>query len=141
MPSDFAMTRRVQFAETDVAGVLHFANYFRLMEEVEHAFWRSIGLSVISEEDGRRISWPRVATSCEYFAPARFEDELELGFAIENVSVQSLSYRVEFRCAGRRLAVCKATVVCCTLAAGSFQAVSIPESIRGKLTKAAPAAE
>ena len=40
MPYEFEMTRRVQFAETDMAGVMHFANYFRLIEEVEHAFYR-----------------------------------------------------------------------------------------------------
>ena len=40
MPTEFTIKRRVQFSETDMAGIMHFANYFRLMEEVEHAFLR-----------------------------------------------------------------------------------------------------
>ena len=39
----YRMNRRVQIADTDFAGVLHFSNYFRFMEEIECAFWRSLG--------------------------------------------------------------------------------------------------
>ena len=35
MPSEFSILRRVQFSETDMAGIMHFANFFRLMEEVD----------------------------------------------------------------------------------------------------------
>ena len=47
MAAEFSISRRVQFAETDMAGVVHFSNYFRWMEEVEHAFFRAVGLSVV----------------------------------------------------------------------------------------------
>ncbi|MGD2111461.1 MAG: hotdog domain-containing protein, partial [Phycisphaerae bacterium] len=76
MAREFVITRRVQFAETDMASVLHFANFYRLMEEVEHAFWRSYDLSVMTEENGHVIGWPRVSTSCDYFQPLRFEEEV-----------------------------------------------------------------
>jgi hypothetical protein len=52
MPAEFSYARRVQFAETDMAGVMHFANYFRLMEEAEHGFWRSLGLNVVMRGEG-----------------------------------------------------------------------------------------
>lgn len=73
MTKTFTIKRRVQFAETDLAAILHFANYYKFMEEVEHSFWRSVGQSVMTETDGAVISWPRVKTGCEYFAPAHFE--------------------------------------------------------------------
>jgi len=57
MAFEFSISRRVQFAETDMAGVVHFSNYFRWMEEVEHAFFRSVGLSVVMQHQGRDISW------------------------------------------------------------------------------------
>ena len=37
------MTRRVQFHETDLAGLVHFSIFFRYMEEAEHALWRAAG--------------------------------------------------------------------------------------------------
>jgi acyl-CoA thioesterase FadM len=71
MDKEFTVSRRVQFCETDLAGVLHFSNYYRLLEEVECAFWRAQGLSVIGSDGEKTISWPRVSSSCEYYAPAR----------------------------------------------------------------------
>ena len=92
MHAEFKLTRRVTFAETDLAGVMHFSNYYRWMEEVEHAFFRSVGMSVVQEADGVVYSWPRVITSCEYFAPAHFENEIELHFMITDLSEKSMTY-------------------------------------------------
>ena len=46
MSNEFSVTHFVQFSETDMAGIVHFSNFFRWMEEVEHAYFRSLGLSV-----------------------------------------------------------------------------------------------
>lgn len=127
------MTRCAQFAETDMAGVLHFANFYRLMEEVEHAFWRSRGLSVMMEADGGVIGWPRVATSCEYVEPIRFEEEVELVLKVASVGERSVSYEVEFRRDGRRVALGRTTAVCCLTGGGRFEPIRIPDEFRAKL--------
>ncbi len=44
----FRYARRVQFAETDLAGIMHSSNFFRYMEEAEHALWRAAGPSIDS---------------------------------------------------------------------------------------------
>jgi len=139
MPTEFKTTRRVQFAETDMAGVLHFSNYYRYMEEIEHAFWRSLGLSVMTNHPdsgvNEIISWPRVATSCQYFSPARFEDELELVFTVTEISNRSFTFEVDFRLDGRGIARGRTTAVCCqTEGGGRFQSISIPDSIRARLS-------
>lgn len=60
MTAQFITTRRVEFADTDMAGIIHFANYYRYMEEAEHAFFRSLGLRIMqSQPDGSVIGWPR----------------------------------------------------------------------------------
>lgn len=130
MSSAFRMTRRVQFAETDLAGVLHFANYFRYMEEIEHAFWRSLGMSVIVRESERSISWPRVAVHCNYRAPARFEDELELVLELTKIGERSLEFKVEFLRGSERLAEGRYTSVCCEMCNGEFKTIGVPEEIR-----------
>ena len=134
MSEPFRITRQVQFAETDMAGVLHFSNYFRLMEEVEHAWWRSLGLSVYMTDNARpKISWPRVNVSCEYAAPARFEDVLELRHRITRIGDKSIDHEIEFHHDGKRIALGKMTTVCCAMTAAGFQAVTIPAEIRAKL--------
>jgi len=134
MAAEFSMSRRIQFAETDMAGVLHFSNYFRLMEEVEHAFWRSLGLTVYMRERDPHLSWPRVSVQCEYFAPLRFEDEVKLHFVVTKIGSKSLHYDVEFLRGEERCARGKATAVCCkTDAGGLFEAMAIPDEIRSRL--------
>src|SRR3954454_11731606 len=99
MPTEFTTRHLVQFSETDMAGVVHFSNYFRWMEEVEHAFFRSVGLSVhpaATDPAAASISWPRVSAACEYLAPARFEDDVTLTLTVSRLGEKSLSYEVDF---------------------------------------------
>ena len=136
MAKEFTQKRMVQFAETDLAGVMHFSNYYRIMEELEHAFWRSLDQSVVLRGGGAgegAISWPRVATSCEYAEPARFEDELELALTVAKVGDRSVTYEVEFRRDGRRIAFGKMTAVCTIMHHGRFEPAAIPDAIREQL--------
>ncbi len=130
---EFQISRRVQFSETDMAGVMHFSNYYRLMEDTEHAFWRSVGLSVMTRDGDRHIGWPRVATQCEHFAPVRFEDELEVSLVVGQVGDRSVTYEVEFRSGGKRVAVGRMKAVCCATTDGHFESISIPDAMRRKL--------
>ena len=130
MSSEFRMTRRVAFAETDLAGVLHFANYLRYMEEIEHAFWRSAGMSVVVRDAERSISWPRVAVHCTYHAPAHFEDELELVLSLTKIGGRSLEFAVDFFRGSERLAEGRYTAVCCEMSGGAFKTIAVPEEIR-----------
>src|SRR5262249_38318741 len=68
----FRTTRRIEFADTDMAGIVHFANFFRFMEVAEVEFLRSRGLSVMATIEDRTISFPRVAASCDFLRPVRF---------------------------------------------------------------------
>lgn len=137
----FTLRRRVQFAETDMAGVLHFSNYFRLMEEVEHAFWRAHGRSVVIGEGADVVSWPRVAVRCEYRRPVHFEDELELRFYIREINRKSLSFEVEFIRGEEMVAATHAKAVCCRMRHGRFESIEIPPEIRAELPPVAPAVE
>ena len=137
MPTEFSILHRVQFSETDLAGIAHFSNFFKWMEEVEHAFFRSIGLSVSMQHDDIHVGWPRVSASCEFFGPVRFEDEVDLKLRVERVGDKSLSYEVEFLVKGNRVALGKTTSVCCSVDRGDMKSIAIPAAIREKLTSTA----
>ena len=59
--SNFVYRRRILFHETDLAGIVHFSNFFKYMEEAEHAFVRSIGLSIHPPEELREPARARMA--------------------------------------------------------------------------------
>lgn len=126
----FAITRMVQFAETDMAGVMHFAIFFRMMEEVEHAFWRSEGMTVHTKDtDGESaVSWPRVAAQCDYKAAARFEDVLDISIRVSRIGGKSVQYEIEFKRGGELIAVGRMSAACCRVThGGRFEAMTIPD--------------
>jgi acyl-CoA thioester hydrolase len=97
MAYTFKMKKRVEFSETDMAGIVHFSNFFRYMEMTEHAFFRSLGYSVHAEIDGVNYGWPRVSVSCDYRKPVRFEDELEIELLIVEKKAKAIEYRFVLR--------------------------------------------
>jgi YbgC/YbaW family acyl-CoA thioester hydrolase len=121
-----------------MAGIAHFANFFRWMEEAEHALFRSVGLSVSMHHEGAEISWPRVSVGCEFYQPVRFEDELELRLRVVKIGGKSLSLEVDFMKGDQQVARGKGTSVCCAVGDGKMRSIPIPESIRDKLAEAMP---
>src|SRR3954451_4123766 len=100
--SELLVRRRVVFAETDTAGIVHFSNYFRYFEDAEHALWRDAGLSIHPQDCP--IGWPRVSASCEYHRPLRFEQEFEVRVAIAEISSRTIRYEGTIARDGERVA-------------------------------------
>jgi len=94
VPAHFHFTyrRMVEFADTDLAGIMHFANFFRFVESAEHAFFRSLGFRVHTTDGADHQGWPRIEVSCKYHRPARFEQTLEVRLRIDEIRTTSLSY-------------------------------------------------
>src|SRR6266481_3046213 len=113
MTEPFRTTRRMEFADTDMAGIVHFANFFRFMEAAEVEFLRSRGVSVFMPWEGQKVSFPRVAASCDFVKPARFEDVLEISVSIQRIGRKSVTYGFEFTLAGELVARGQITSACC----------------------------
>lgn len=135
MIAQFITRRRVEFSDTDMAGIIHFANYYRYMEEAEHAFFRSLGLSIMQPQpDGAVIGWPRVSASCSFEAPAYFEDELEVRLFVERIGVKSLNFLLEFWRDDTRLAHGRLKTVCCLCRAHQpLQSIAIPSEYTDRI--------
>ena len=133
--SSFTTTRRVEFGDTDMAGIVHFANFFRFMEAAETEFLRTLGVSVSWFEQGQKLGFPRVSASCDFQKAVRFEDVLTIAVIVENVGVKSVSYRFDFTNErGEPVAVGRITAVLCRhLEAGRLESIEIPAELRAKL--------
>lgn len=131
----FVTQRRVQFHETDMAGIVHFANYYRWMEQAEHEFLRSLGLSIMQKRnDGTYIGWPRVSAQCRFAAPLVYEDEIEVHFDVERVGFKSVTYKVTFRKQGQLVAEGTSKAACCICKPdGKLESIEIPANYRSLL--------
>lgn len=130
----FRVERRVEFHETDMAGIVHFSNFFRYMEYAEVAFLRSLGLNVKLEMDDMQLGFPRVAAACDYLKPARFEDVLEIAVTVDRLGAKSVTYAMEFTRGTEVIARGKVTSVCCRVGEDKqLQAMDIPPVYRDKV--------
>ncbi len=139
MRSEFCITRTVEFAETDMAGLMHFSNYFRWMEVCESAFYRSLDLPLVSFVPGNVVGWPRASVSCHYKAPLRFNDVVEVKLFIKRLGTKSVTCVFHFRKGGALVAHGEIAAVCVTSDQdGKMIAQPIPAAVRAKM-KEAPA--
>jgi acyl-CoA thioester hydrolase len=144
MPIVFRTTRRVEFADTDMAGIVHFANFFRWMEAAEQAFLRSRALSAAMEWKGESLGFPRVSASCDYLRPVRFEDIVEILLETPRLGRSSVRYAFEFRHGGEAIAHGRLVAVCCRFRGTphALEALEIPAELRARfLEPEGPAAE
>jgi acyl-CoA thioester hydrolase len=131
MVSDHCIVRQIEFVDTDMAGIMHFSNFFRLMEAVETAFFRSLDLPLFEEFEGRIVGWPRVRAKCDYHHPLRFGDRVEVHLFVKEIRLRALVFFFRFRKLlpdGGRLAVARGelTTVCATVHSATGAIVSLP---------------
>src|SRR5215218_8985561 len=141
MPYEFKVQRRVEFSETDMAGIMHYSNFFRFMETAEHAFYRSLGHSVVMKEVDPPLGWPRVHAECDYFKPLRFEDLIEVHMLVREKKPKALTYVFRFyKLNGTREEVARGslTVVCVTHKDGGMRSIEMPAELARQI-EVAPA--
>lgn len=141
MPSEFKAQRRVEFSDTDMAGIMHYSNFFRFMETAEHGFYRSLGFSVVEQGTSPRLGWPRVHAECDYRKPLRFEDMVEIHLLVAARGSKSLTFQFRFNKLADGLSEEVArgalTIVCVAHQAdGTMKAVPIPQGIAEKIEMA-----
>lgn len=133
MAEPFHATRRVEFGDTDMAGIMHFAKFFNYMEEVEHEFLRSRGLTVVMMHEGRRIGWPRVSAKCDFLRPVRFEDLVDIYLTLTRIGEKALTYSFDFKVRGESIATGELSTCCCLVSPEGIKSIPLPADLRAKL--------
>jgi len=92
---NFRRRFRVHWVDTDIAGVMHFTNYFRYFEACEEEFYKSLGmdLNFLREEHG--VLLPRVEASCQYKVACHFNDEIEVVLSVREVGPKTVTYEFQ----------------------------------------------
>ena len=134
--SEFVYRRRVQFPETDASGIVHFTNFFKYVEEAEHAMWRAAGVSINQHDRG--IGWPRVAASFEFKRPLKFEDEFEIHLRIAEITRRTIRYTCRLSQGEAIIATGDLTIACVRKTPGEpMKSMDIPPEIAARFQAAA----
>jgi acyl-CoA thioester hydrolase len=141
MPAEFHWDRRVEFCETDAAGIAHFSSLILYMEQAEHALLRSLGYSVASSATSKHsnspssisLSWPRVHVECIFRSPARFEDMLTLRVSIATIGSKSVTFRHKIMMDEVCIAEGTMKSVCCNKSGSDLNSQEIPLEMKRSL--------
>jgi YbgC/YbaW family acyl-CoA thioester hydrolase len=129
MPREYRLHRRVQFYETDAAGIVHFTWFFRYMEEAEHAMWREAGLSIHPPDSD--IGWPRVKAAFDYHRPLRFEEEFDVTVRITGIGRRTIDYECLVTRGEEKIATGRLSIACVQKRQGeAMQSIDIPAHVR-----------
>ena len=88
----FTTTFRVRWVDTDIAGVMHFSNFLRYFEACEQEFYRSLSMTWNSIREKYGIMLPRVEVRCNFKAPCRFDDLIEVRLMVLEVTSKTIAY-------------------------------------------------
>ncbi|MEZ6090842.1 MAG: thioesterase family protein [Pirellulaceae bacterium] len=136
MSEPFKTQRRIEFRDTDAAGIMHFSVFFTYMEQAEHELLRSLGLSVMLADGDATIGWPRVSAKCDYRGAVRFEELIDIEVSVAHLGEKSVRYHHVFKVDDRTVAAGEMTTVCCRISKDhALCSITIPEYIRTQLMK------
>jgi acyl-CoA thioester hydrolase len=126
-PASVVIRRRIEWIDTDAAGIYHWTTVFRLAEAAEAVMHTGLGIVERSVSAS-----PRVAVSASFKRPLRFNDEVELELAVERMGRKSLVYRLAVTSAGALAAEGSLTV--CFVDPATGRAAPWPQDLRERLS-------
>ena len=88
-PFKFSARTRVGFSDTDAQGIVYYGRYNPYFDLARVEYLRSIG-QLHREAEGDFVMR---ANDVEYFAPARFDDELEIYARVSRVGRTSITFQ------------------------------------------------
>jgi len=112
-------------SDTDAVGIVHFANYLRIVERAEEDFYRSLGLPNAYE------SMPRIEAFIKYESPIHRGDSIRVELELEEARTRAIRYRFRVfnETSGKEAAHGYIAAACVELSNAELRAVKCPQEI------------
>jgi YbgC/YbaW family acyl-CoA thioester hydrolase len=88
-PARIRIHRRVEWMDTDAAGIYHWSTVIRFAEAAEMELHTALGIAEITFG-----ATPRVKAGFDFRRPLRFNDRATIDFSVQDVGRSSVRYRV-----------------------------------------------
>ena len=131
MTHEFAL--RVYYEDTDLAGIVYYANYLKFIERGRSEWVRSLGLDQAGLKAETGIVFAVRRVEADYLRPARYDDELVVETRLLSISAARIVLDQAVMRGGERLFQAQVVLVCL---AGDGRPARIPAGLRQKLAPA-----
>jgi acyl-CoA thioester hydrolase len=128
MPHQF--TTRVYYEDTDLAGIVYYANYLKFIERARTEWVASLGVDQMALKAARGIVFAVRRLEADFLRPARFGDDLVVETALQSMGGARLVLEQVVTRGGERLFAAVVTLVCLT---EDGHAARLPAEIRVRL--------
>jgi len=121
---------RVYYEDTDMAGIVYYANYLKFIERARSTIVRQAGIDQARLKDDFGVVFAVYKIEATYRQPAKFDDELTIATKLQQLSGARLLFEQDVLRAGELLFQSKITVICMN---SDGRAIRLPAEIRAKL--------
>lgn len=123
----FTWPVRVYYEDTDLGGVVYYANYLKFLERARSEWLRHLGVSQSRLLEAERVLFAITAVDVRYLKPARFEDELTVTVDLRKLRRASMAFGQEIRRGGADgELVCTAQVTAACIDADTLRPRALP---------------
>jgi acyl-CoA thioesterase FadM len=128
-PARIVLGRRIEWMDTDAAGIYHWTTVFRLAEAAEAALHTALGIA-----DFTFGATPRVAVQARFSRSLRFNDPVQVALAVTRLGRTSVEYALAIT--GEQGQAAEGSVKSCLIDRDTGRATPWPDEIRAKLSGA-----
>ena len=130
-PARIVLRRRIEWMDTDAAGIYHWTTVFRLAEAAEAALHTALGIA-----DFTFGATPRVAVQATFARSLRFNDPVDVNFEVAAIGRTSVEYAMSIAADGGTAA--QGTVKTVLIDRETGRAIAWPDDVRAKLSAGGP---
>lgn len=130
-PASITLRRRIEWMDTDAAGIYHWTTVFRLAEAAEAALHTALGVADVTF--GRA---PRVSVSVEFQRALRFNERVDVRLAVAELGRSSVRYDLSIT--GEHGSAVTGQLTAVFIDRETWRSTPWPEDVRALLADAGP---
>ena len=121
---------RVYYEDTDLAGIVYYANYLKFIERARTEWVSALGVDQMALREEQGIVFAVRRVEADYLRPARFGDDLVVETVLQAIGGARLVLEQTITRGGERVFAAVVTLVCMT---GDGHPARVPADVRARL--------
>ena len=130
-PGRFTWPVRVYTEDTDLGGVVYYANYLKFMERARTEWLRALGFEQTALARDHGVVFVVSSLSIEYLKPAAFNDELTVTVELERLGAGQIILMQTIARDAQALATARVRIGCVNTR--TFRPARIPEPVTARI--------
>ncbi len=130
---DHRLPVRVYYEDTDLAGIVYYANYLKFIERGRSEWVRALGIDQAALKAALGLVFAVRRVEADYLRPARFGDDLTVTTRLREIGGARIVVEQEVLRGAERLFQATVTLVCLS---DDGHAARVPPDVRARLAPA-----